>query len=280
MKQVKHFFTLIELLVVICIIAILASLLLPALQNARESANTAACINNLGQISKAVAMYETSFDDYIPALAGWEFDVAIANGFNISHGDTNGLLKTTLGQTFLCPADANASNGKCSYGYNQMDEVFHPGNAGKIGSSVSSSSSGRTSTGSTSNNNRTLSGCKLSNIKAPSTLIMIGEQVNGNTIGSGAAVDPYNQKVAIYKRDSTHKGSSNMYVDGHVANTIPEKTIPTKAASAYSAVRGATSAYQTNYATANTLAWGDWTNCAKRKKGDSCDGNSCLTIQK
>jgi prepilin-type N-terminal cleavage/methylation domain-containing protein len=58
-------FTLIELLVVIAIIAILAAIMLPALQSARERGRTTACQNNMGQIGKAAGMYQGDYDDYI-----------------------------------------------------------------------------------------------------------------------------------------------------------------------------------------------------------------------
>ena len=63
----RHAFTLVELLVAISIIGTLMSLLLPAVQNARESGRRIACTNNIGQIAKAFI----SYDGQHRVLPGW-----------------------------------------------------------------------------------------------------------------------------------------------------------------------------------------------------------------
>ena len=64
-------FTLIELLVVISIIAMLLSILMPALNAAKERARTLTCTTHIKQFSLANNIYATEYDGY--SVPGWEW---------------------------------------------------------------------------------------------------------------------------------------------------------------------------------------------------------------
>ena len=103
MKRRSHF-TLIELLVVVAIIAILASLLLPALGAAREKTKTISCENQLHQIGLALMTYVMDNGEYLPtpyanaSNSTWWFFGA---GMDQYIGKQPGMSRMNM---FMCPS--------------------------------------------------------------------------------------------------------------------------------------------------------------------------------
>ena len=110
-------------MVVIAIIAILASLLMPALKNARESTKTLQCRNNLKQIGAAYALYTQEYGDQLPAIQP-NYKATKDSGspdwtmtFNISAFKRYLGYNNSHNSPWFCPKDPDLVSN-CSYGFN------------------------------------------------------------------------------------------------------------------------------------------------------------------
>ncbi len=111
-RQFGRCFTLIELLVVIAIIAILAGMLLPALNSAREQARMSKCLGNMKQLATGVLQYADASSDYFPAIsvngqgmASWKLQLLpFVSQSKISLSYTSEQRKLVSSGVFRCPS--------------------------------------------------------------------------------------------------------------------------------------------------------------------------------
>ena len=112
-QKKRYRFTLIELLVVIAIIAILAAMLLPALQSARARGKSSGCISNLKQFSLYMTQYSNDYDSYclVP-----QYDKYFGRSIRLTWPgmlqELRYLSKKTKSSIFSCPANRSQCDGR------------------------------------------------------------------------------------------------------------------------------------------------------------------------
>ena len=120
----KWGFTLVELLVVIAIIAVLVSLLLPALNKARDAAKCMQCLSNLKQIMLATNLYAMNNSDGLPAgsasPSGADYDWPLAVAPYAGGGNSSSPNGIQWPRVYQCPSATFLGMGNLHYSANTI----------------------------------------------------------------------------------------------------------------------------------------------------------------
>ncbi len=207
----KKYFTLIELLVIIAIIAILASMLLPALNQARGRAQSATCQGNLKQLGSGLMQYAADNQDYFVIQYQsdystddnyqWGVSLGLYVGLSQDRKEAKDKLRNAT-TVFTCPTHFGEHRSEIAHRTYAKNK--YAGYMPQL-----------------SQNYR----LKLPSIKVPSKM---GVYYDG---AWDASINGFKQSIAyITKLDNVHRGMVNVcWADGHVSslsvNAIPYDNI-------------------------------------------------------
>ena len=226
----KTNFTLIELLVVIAIIAILAGMLLPALNKARKTAQQAVCSGNLRQIGVVFHSYADTYDGYLPLVNECECGKYWSNVFYTFM--TGKPLQGSYGTCYKGHPQWNNALGYCSKGnrkekgtaFHCPSQLYGIKNEKEFPVSYAMNDVGAGDDSRCYMDNSTASK-PMSFIKHPTQTMLVMEAGSIGMAGGwyvkdavlGTAYGPADTVPFIVKNDGVHNfGSNLLYADGHV----------------------------------------------------------------